>query len=521
MTQEAIKEKEEVVELSREQEHEVRRTAALAMGGSRKLDARRAKGELNARERVALLLDPGTFRESGLFITSAVVADHDKTPADGKIAGSGEINGRRAAVVAYDFTVKGSSSSPVSNKKMSHFKALSANNGTPLIYLSESTGVRMPDAMGGTGMGSANSKTRFLRKREAPWVSAAFGYCFGSAAWHTVTADFAVFRKGSVLAVSSPGLVSRATGQEVDAQELGGWKVHADVTGYADAVADTDEEAIELARRFLSYLPSHNGELPPTAPIPSGSGDRAEEIKDIVPESRTKTYDVREVIERVADTGSVFPIKARYAKSLVTCLTRIGGQTVGIIANNPKFKGGALDAAACDKATSFLVLCDSYNIPLVHLVDQPGFLIGLEAERQKVAGKIINWMNALSLVTVPKISVTMRKNYGQAFINMGGGGTADATAGWWSSEVSFMDPTSAVAVVHGVDPKEEPELYAERLAEMAKGTTAYDVGRVYGFEQVIDPAETRDFILGALADQYNARTNGIGEHNLSTWPTSY
>lgn len=518
MTQEAIKTE---TSPTREQEHERRRAAALAMGGSSKLEARRAKGELNARERIALLLDPGTFRESGLFTTSAVEADRDKTPADGKITGSGEVDGRRAAVVAYDFTVKGSSSSPVSNRKMSHFKELVVKTGQPLVYLSESTGVRMPDAMGGTGMGVANGKTRFLRQRESPWASAAFGYCFGSAAWHTMASDFAVFRKGSVLAVSSPGLVSRATGQQVDAQELGGWKVHAEITGYADAVASTDEEAIELIRRFLSYLPSHNGETAPLAPIPAGSGERAEELKEIVPEERTKTYDVRKVIEIIADAGSVFPIKARYGKSLVTSLARMGGQSVGIIANNPLFKGGALDDAACDKATSFLVMCDSYNIPVIMLVDQPGFLIGMEAERKKVAGKIINWMNALSLVTVPKISVTMRKNYGQAFINMGGGGTADTTAGWWTTEVSFMDPTSAVAVVHGVDPEKDPEMYELRLAEMAKGTTAYDVAQVYGIEQVIDAAETRDFILGALKEHYRARTNGVGEHLLRHWPTSY
>lgn len=503
------------------EDHQRRLEKAQAMGGPRKLDARREQGKLNVRERIDRLMDDGTFRESGVFVTSAVPADKDKTPADGKITGSGEINGRRSIVVGYDFTVKGSSSSPMSNKKMSHFKALSASTGTPLVYLNESTGIRMPDAMGGTGMGNANSRTRFLRKRESPWAAAAFGYCFGSAAWHTMISDFAVFTKGSVLAVSSPGLVSRATGQTVDEQELGGWKVHADVTGYADAVAKNDEEAVDLIRQFLSYMPSHNGELPPVAEVPAGSGDRGAEINEIVPESRTQTYDVRKVIECIADTDSVFPLKARYGKSLVTCLARINGKSVGIIANNPMFKGGALDAAACDKATALLVLCDSYNIPVVMLADQPGFLIGLEAERSKVAGKIINWMNALSLVTVPKIAVTMRKNYGQAFINMGGGGTADATAGWWTTEVSFMDPTSAVSVVHGVDPEAEPELYAEKLAEMSKGTSAYDVAGVYGFEQVIDPADTREFIINALADQYNARTSGIGEHNLSMWPTGY
>lgn len=506
-------------ELARE--HEVRKTAALAMGGPKKLEQRRAEGRLNARERIEVLLDPGTFRESGLFTTSAVDADRDKTPADGKVTGTGEVSGRRAAVIAYDFTVKGSSSSPVSNKKMSRFKELVVKSGMPLVYLAESTGVRMPDAMGGTGMGNSNSKTRFLRQRESPWASAAFGYCFGSAAWHTVSADFAVFRKGCVLAVSSPNLVARATGQQVDAEELGGWQVHAEVTGYADAVADTDEEAIALIRRFLSYLPSHNGELPPVVSVPTGSGDRAAEIHDIVPTSRTQTYDVRKVIEIIADTDSVFPLKARYGKSLETSLVRIGGQTVGIIANNPRFKGGALDGPACDKATSFLVLCDSYNIPVVMLVDQPGFLIGLEAERNKIAGKVINWMNALSLVTVPKIAVMMRKNYGQAYVNMGGGGTADATAAWWSTEVSFMDPTSAVSVVHGIDPQTDPAMYALRLAEMGKGTTAYDVARVYGVEQVIDPAETREFLLGALSDLYRAPTGGIGEHLLRNWPTSF
>ncbi|SDY16885.1 Acetyl-CoA carboxylase, carboxyltransferase component [Saccharopolyspora shandongensis] len=508
-------------ELSLEQEFQARRTAALAMGGPKKLEQRRAEGRLNARERIELLLDKGTFRESGLFATSAVEADQAKTPADGKIIGSGQIDGRRASVIAYDFTVKGSSSSPVSNKKMSHFKELTAKVGMPLVYLSESTGVRMPDAMGGTGMGAANSKRRFLRQRQSPWASAAFGYCFGSAAWHTVSADFAVFRKGSVLAVSSPGLVSRATGQQVDAQELGGWKLHAEVTGYADAVADTDEEAIELIRRFLSYLPSHNGERPPLAEVPAGSGERSAELKDIVPAVRTKTYDVRKVIEIIADAGSVFPIKARYGKSLVTSLVRIGGQSVGIIANNPMFKGGALDGPACDKATSFLVLCDSYNIPVVFLVDQPGFLIGLEAERNKIAGKVINWMNALSLVTVPKIAITLRKNYGQAYVNMGGGLTADTTAGWWSTEVSFMDPSSAVSVVHGIDRESDPELFEQRFAEMAKGTTVYDVARVFGFEHVLDPSETRDFILGALEEHYCARTGGIGEHLLSSWPTSF
>lgn len=501
--------------------HEERRAAALAMGGEAKLAKRRAAGQLNARERVDLLMDPGTFAEIGLFATSPIDADKDTTPADGKVTGTGEVDGRRAGVVAYDFTVKGASSSSVSNKKMAHMKELAARCGMPLVFLTESTGVRMPDVMGGTGMGAPNEKDRFRRRRESPWATAVFGYAFGSATWHSVCADFAVFRKGTVMAVSSPGLVSRATGQAVDGETLGGWKVHAEVTGLADAVADTDEEAIDLVRRFLSYLPASNAEAPPKLAVPEGSGARAEELRTLVPESRTQVYDMRKVLDIIADEGSVFPIKARFGKSLVTALGRIDGQSVGFIANNPMFKGGAIDADACDKATSFLVLCDSYNIPVVFLVDQPGFLIGLEAERNKVAGKVINWMNALSQVTVPKVTVMMRKNYGQAYVNMGGSFTADASAAWWSAEVSFMDPRSAVAVVYGVTEEDDPEEYARRLDEMARESTGYDVARVFGVHDVIDPVDTRSYIMQALRDTYLARTAGVGEHLLSGWPTSF
>ena len=500
--------------------HELRRAAALAMGGPRKLEKRAEAGQLNARERVDRLFDPESFRESGLFATSHLEADKDVTPADGKVTGTGDVDGRRAAVISYDFTVKGASSGQVSNKKMQHMKDLATRCGMPLVYLAESTGVRMPDIMGGTGMGSGNERTRFLRKRESPWASAVFGYAFGSATWHTVSSDFAVFRKGAVMAVSSPGLVSRATGQQVDAEALGGWKLHAEVTGFADAVANTDEEAIDLVRRFLAYLPSHNAEAAPVVPVTPGSGERSAE-----PALPRRSRARRSMT--CARSSRSWPIRAPSSRS-----RRLRQEPRDVPGpdrrakrrhhrEQPDLQGWRDRRGGVRQGDDFLTLCDSYNIPIVFLVDQPGFLIGLEAERNKVAGKIINWMNALALVTVPKVTVMMRKNYGQAYANMGGGFTADATAAWWSAEVSFMDPRSAVGVVYGVTQEDDPELYERRLAEMARESTAYDVARVYGVQDVIDPADTRGFLIGALRDNDLARTGGVGEHLLSTWPTSF
>lgn len=501
-------------------EHKRRQAAAMAMGGPDKLARRAETGVLNARERIDLLFDQETFRETGRYGTSTVPADRDSTPADGKVCGFGRIDDRPAGVVSYDFTVKGASSASTSNKKMQHVKDIGAERGMPVVYLCESTGVRMPDVMGGAGMGQINDKTRFLRRRESPWASAVFGYAFGSAAWHAVAADFAVLRKGAVMAVSSPSLVGMATGQEVDREQLGGWKVHSQVTGFADAVADTDAEAVAAIRRFLSYLPSHRDLPPPVVEVPEGSGQRAGEILDILPEQSNRVYDVRKIINLIVDDGSMFELKSRYARNLVTALTRIEGRTVGIVASNPINKGGAIDADACDKATSFMVLCDSYNIPLVFLVDQPGFLVGLEAERQKIAGKVVNWMNAISLCTVPKVTVLMRKSYGQAFINMGAGGTADVIGAWWTSDISFMDPRSGVRIVHGAN-ADDPARFEEYLADMSRANSAYDLSSVYGAQEVIDPRETRAFLIDSLAYYGRDRIGGVSEHLLSNWPTSY
>jgi acetyl-CoA carboxylase carboxyltransferase component len=502
-------------------EYEVRRERALAMGGPAKLAKRKAAGVLNARERLDRLFDPGSFIESGLFATSSVPTDADNSPADGKIAGFGRIAGRDAACVANDFTVKGASSAATNMRKIGHMKRVATTRGIPLVLLGESSGARLPDNMGARGMGSllAHDPQQYLRARESPWASAALGLSYGSSTWYSVLADFNVFRKGAVMAVSSSLLASLAMNDKVEAEALGGWRVHADVTGFADRVADTDEAAIDEIRAFLSYMPTNNREQPPEAPVPAGSGAAMRDILSLLPDSRAQVYDMRKILRAVVDTDSFFELKARFGKAGVTALARLGGRVVGLVANNPLAKGGALDADACDKITGFLVLCDSYNIPIVMFVDTPGFAIGIEAERHRAPGKIMNFMNALSLVTVPKLTVVVRKTYGQAYINMGGGRNSDEFLAWPTAEVSFMEPSFAVTVVSGKRPGDPG--FDSDLAAMQRDSSVYDIASLYSVQDVIRPQETRDVLI-RLLDVHRLRlSGGIGRHLLSTWPTSY
>lgn len=498
-----------------------RKARALAMGGEQKLAARRAQGVLNARERVDLLFDAGTFLESGLHATSNRPEDKASTPADGKVSGFGRIDGREVAVISNDFTVKGASSASINVKKLKHMKGVAKKRGIPIVFLGESTGARMPDVMGAGSIGSKDDPVEYQRLRESPWAGAVLGYCFGSSAWYASMSDFCVFRKGGVMAVSSPRLISMAIGKEVDAEALGGWRVHADVSGLADQVVDTDAEAIAAIRRFLSYLPSHNAQPPPDHPVPQGSGADMPRILELIPESANQVYDVKKVLRAIADRDSPFELKSRYGRALVTALARLDGKSVGFIANNPLHRGGAIGVDECQKVQSFFVLCDSFNIPIVLLVDQPGFLIGLEGERRGVTGKVMNWLNAMSLVTVPKLAVILRKSYGLAVSNMGAGGNADELACWATAEVSFMKPDFGAKVVFGIDPETDPERYRDAVATMSKGTSAYDMAAIYTAQDVIDPRDTREWLIRMLEVHRMRMSGGVGEHLLRTWPTSY
>ena len=504
------------------EEYEARRAKALAGGGEDKYAKRKAAGVWTARERIAYLVDPDSFIESGLFGSSGVYPEQaDETQTDGKLAGYGRINGRDAAIVVNDFTVKGASTSYTNSKKIAHMKRTATERGMPLVVIGESTGARLPDAMGSRGMGLllGNDNTQFRRSRETPMCAAAFGPSFGSSTWLMCQADFAVMQKGATMAVSSPRLVSMALGEKVDAEALGGWRLHAEITGLADQVVATEEEVFDAVKRFLSYLPSHHNEAPPEAAVPAGSGAEMDKVFSILPESRTQVYDMRRVVKCIVDKDTLFEMKPRFGKSALTALARLGGKTVGIVANNPLHRGGALDADACRKIVDFLVLCDSFNVPIALLVDTPGFQIGTEAEKAGAPGRIMNFMNAMTLLTVPRLSVIIRKSYGRAYVCMGGGRHSDDIAAWPTAEVSFMSPEFATKIVHGVGVGEPG--FEEKFAQIQKGSDVWGLASVYAAQAVIRPEQTRDYLIRML-EIYRLRiTKGVGQHLMRNWPTSY
>lgn len=494
-----------------------RRDKARAMGSARHLAERKAQGVLNARERIACLVEPGSFEEFGLFATGINPQMRDRTPADAAVCGFGRVDGRLMGINAAEFSTMAASSGRVQIKKYNHIRDVCIANGHPLINLMECGGGRIPDVMGAAGIGAGGESGRYCRPRTVPTAAGVLGATYGRGAFMCVLSDFVVMRRGAVLAVSSPNVTSSSIAEAETPEDLGGWPVHSEVTGLVDLVVDTDDEALAAIRRFLSYLPDHHRQAPPRAAVPAGADEGAARLPDLVPDERRKVYDIRRAIEAIVDPGSFFGLKERFARAGVTGLARLDGQTIGVVATNPRVKGGALDADACSKITSFIVLCDSFNVPIVLMADTPGFLIGGEQERRGMAGRIMNFLAALEEATVPKLALVLRKSFGQAYINMGGG-KGDETAAWFSSEISFMDPEVAVSVIFAGRSAVDGKSRAEMAADVAADTTPYNLAAPYLAHAVIDPRDTRAYLKSRLAIHSRPLTGGIGEHRLANWP---
>jgi len=310
-----------------------------------------------------------------------------------------------------------------------------------------------------------------------------------------------------------------AIGEKVDLEELGGWRLHADQTGLIDYFVDTDAEAMAAIRRFLSHMPGHNGEMPPDAAISEGSGEDQDRILDIVPEKRTQVYNIKKIIEVIFDRDSFLEFKPRFGRPAVVGLARLAGKSVGVIASNPAVGGGALSAEACRKCIDFTVLCDSFNVPLVRIMDTPGFVVGTDAERRGAPGHIMNFMNATCLTTVPQITVIARKAYGRAYVAMGGGAHNDSMVAWPMAEVSFMDPVFATSIVHNLSPGQDG--FDDAFAHIQKDLEVWDMARIFSAHDVIKPQDTRAYLIRMFDVHRRRRSGGIGQHLMRTWPTSY
>lgn len=498
-----------------------------AMGGGEKLSRRRAAGRYSARERIHRLLDAGTFFEVGRFAHSDVPEAAEKTPADSKITGFGRIDGRQVAVSANDFTVLAATSSRVAGRKEAELKTYAKDKGFPLIYLGEAGGARMPDIMGSRGLasfggGGFDTYTRVMsRVRRSPMVTAIMGECYGMPTWMACLSDFVVQVRGTAMGVSGPRVLEMALGEKITDEELGGVEIHSRITGNIDAVAEDEDHCLGLIRLFLSYLPSCNEALPPVYAVPEGSGSDMPQILDHLPEQRNRTYDVTRILACITDRESLFELKPGFGPSVITALARLNGRSVGIVANQSLHLAGAMDTDGIDKVISFLCLCDSYNIPLLFFHDTPGFLVGKEAERNRVGAKVMNYMNALGQVTVPKMAVIMRKSYGMAFWNMAGSGCAtDFIVAWPSAEMSFVDPVVAANVVYGgkdISPEEKAGL----VQNLVDDASPFGAAGAYHIHDVIEPAVTRDYLIRALDIAHGDSGNPLGSHNLANWPTKF
>ncbi|MBI4081331.1 MAG: hypothetical protein HY423_01845 [Candidatus Lambdaproteobacteria bacterium] len=508
-------------ELRRRREH------ALAMGGAAKVAQQHAKGRLSARERIEHLLDPGTYREFGLLSHSDMPETQAKTAADGKICGFGKIEGRTVFVTADDITVLAGSGGRVGVGKMRRATQYAYDKGYPYISTGEGGGTRMPDNLGAVNhMRTPSQMLGEPRGRRVPFINCINGECYGSPAWKTALADVSIQVKGTAMAVSGPRVIEQATGERLTPEELGGWEFHAKQTGLIDLVAEDDPHCMRLARQVLSYLPANAAKLPPRVDTGDPPDRKLDDILALMPKSTRGAYDMHKLLDRIFDRDSVLELKAQFDPSLIIALARLDGQTVGVFASNPRYNAGALGAGACEKATAFICLCDSFHIPLVMLQDTPGFYVGKAAEQRKMPLKIQTWALALQYSTVPLVSVIIRKAYGLAHRTMGGAGAqADRLLAWPSADISFMAAENAVGVVYARELQKaaDPEaLRARYLEQVNRMNAPWEAVGLNLIDDVIDPRDTRVEIIEALRLACGPDGEaGRSRRRLAGWPMMF
>jgi acetyl-CoA carboxylase carboxyltransferase component len=487
-----------------------RKAKALAMGGEKLVARQRSLGKLPVRERLDLLLDPGTFIEYGQLADSmdpVLEAERGYLAADGMVSGVGMIDGRRVAVAAYDFSVMAGSMGTIGEVKTARMRELAIRQRIPMVWLLDSAGARIQSSSGSTfASAGALFREQVHMSGVVPMVAAMLGHCAAGTAYIPALCDFVPMVKGtSSMALGGRHLVRAATGEDVTEEEMGGSEVHTKVSGVADMEVGSDEECLATVRRYLSFFPSNNTGPIPTKATTDPVDRRVEELYKIVPTAPRRAYDMNKVIAAVVDDGDFFPMKGAWARNVITGLARIGGQPIGIVASNPMVLGGALDVNAADKVARFVWLCDAFSIPLVFLHDVPGFIVGSAVEKQGIIRHGAKMLFAVSEATVPKVSIVLRKSYGAGYFVMNGAAyEADYIAIWPSAEIAVMGPDGMVEITMRkvLDAIEDPKERAAKKIEMAeqfrKNIDPWIAAGHAAVDDVIDPADTRFAIWKGL-----------------------
>ncbi len=493
--------------------HQMRQQARLG-GGPERIDRQHAQGKLTARERIERLLDPGSFRELDMFVTHRAVGfgvEKQKYLGDSVVTGWGTINGRLVYVFSQDFTVFGGSLSEVHAEKVCKIMDLAMKNGAPVIGLNDSGGARIQEGV----VSLAGYAYIFLRNVLAsgviPQISAIMGPCAGGAVYSPAMTDFILMVKDtSHMFITGPDVIKAVTREEVTFEELGGAMTHATRSGVAHFAAENEEHCFDLIRRLLSYIPQNNMEDPPFVPTGDPEDRMDEELKSIIPESPTRPYDVKEVIRRVVDNGEFLEVHEHWAQNIVVGFARLGGFSVGIVANQPLVLAGVLDIDASRKAARFVRFCDCFNIPIVTFVDVPGFLPGVNQEHGGIIihGSKLLW--AYCEATVPKVTVILRKAYGGAYDVMSSKHIrGDISYAWPTAEIAVMGPEGAVNIIFRkeIAAAADPEAERERLVREYREQFANPyVAAARGYiDDVIEPQETRPRLIEALRMLRNKR----------------
>jgi acetyl-CoA carboxylase carboxyltransferase component len=483
------------------------RTQARLGGGQKAIDKQHAKGKATARERIAMLLDEGSFEEMDMFVKHRCTnfgQDKKHFLGDGVVTGYGTIDGRLVYVFAQDFTVFGGSLSEMMAKKICKIMDMAMKVGAPVIGLNDSGGARIQEGIGALSGYGEIFERNILASGVIPQISGIFGPCAGGAVYSPALTDFTLMVEGmSYMFLTGPKVVKTVTGEDVSSEDLGGARVHASKSGVTHFTAPTGKDGIALIRKLLSFIPQNNLEEAPLAPCNDPIDRLEDSLNEIIPDDPNKGYDMYSVIGAVVDNGEFFEIQKDYAKNIIIGFAHMNGQSVGVVANQPNWMAGVLDSNASRKAARFVRFCDAFNIPLVTLVDVPGFLPGTGQEYNGVILHGAKLLYAYGEATVPKVTVTLRKSYGGSHIVMSCKQLrGDMNYAWPSAQIAVMGAAGAAEILYAKEAKDQADPKAFLVEKEAEYTdlfaNPYQAAQFGFIDDVIEPRNTRFRVIRAL-----------------------